>query len=331
MIGYLAYGSSALALTSILPMHAFIGNTDYEWYRFLESQGQLDEINFWKPSGNQAFRALSRGEPFFFKLKKEHNNAIVGFGLFLMYRRLTLLEAWNVFEAKNGATSLQEMWERVSQYTRHKKGQSAHRNHHIGCILLSTPVFFPEHLWIQGPRDWHPSIVSGKGYETTSGEGKRIWHACIERLELLSAPELSSLVQEPSGADRYGKEQSIKPRLGQGTFRYAVEEAYGKCAVTHEHSLPALEAAHIVSYAEGGSHDISNGLLLRADLHHLYDKGYVAVTPDYTVQVSERLRSDYNNGKTYYKLENSKTWLPDNPDHHPNPDHLAYHHENVFD
>ena len=313
-------------------MKAFVGNTDYEWYSFLESSQQLDEVNFWRPSASQSFKALDPGEPFFFKLKKEYNYAIAGFGLFLMYRPLTILEAWDVFGIRNGAPSLDQVWERVSQYTNHRGGEPLHRNYRIGCILLSSPVFFPEPLWIEGPSDWHPNIVFGKGYNTTSGEGERIWNECKERLDVLpgiDSSDLTGLVEEPF--KRYGSEQLIHPRLGQGTFRYAVEEAYGKCAATREHSLPALEAAQIVSYAEGGSHDVSNGLLLRADLHHLFDKGYVTVTPDYTVEVSDRLRSDFNNGETYYELDKSKIWLPENPNYRPKRDYLEYHYTRVYE
>jgi putative restriction endonuclease len=50
-------------------------------------------------------------------------------------------------------------------------------------------------------------------------------------------------------------------------------EAYERaCALTGEHSLPALEAAHIIPFALCGPHDVQNGLLLRADLHGLLDR-----------------------------------------------------------
>jgi len=46
--------------------------------------------------------------------------------------------------------------------------------------------------------------------------------------------------------DRYGKEVTIRPRLGQAAFRVIVTDKYKRaCAITTEHSLPALEAAHI--------------------------------------------------------------------------------------
>ena len=62
------------------------------------------------------------------------------------------------------------------------------------------------------------------------------------------------LVRENS--PRYGAPQLVSPRLGQGIFRGAVMDAYGRaCAVTQEHSLPALEASHIQPYAKDGPHD----------------------------------------------------------------------------
>jgi putative restriction endonuclease len=57
--------------------------------------------------------------------------------------------------------------------------------------------------------------------------------------------------------------------LGQGSFRFADEQAYQQCAVTKEHSIPALEAAHIKPYSLRGFHEVNNGLLLRADIHKL--------------------------------------------------------------
>lgn len=62
-------------------MHGYIANTDYDWYSFLSAQPRLTEVNFWQPSGGQAFRAIQSGEPFFFKLKKPYY-AVAGFGSF---------------------------------------------------------------------------------------------------------------------------------------------------------------------------------------------------------------------------------------------------------
>jgi putative restriction endonuclease len=51
-----------------------------------------------------------------------------------------------------------------------------------------------------------------------------------------------------------------------GRFRLAAPDANARsCAATGEHSLPVLDAAHIQPYADGGAHEITNGLILRAD------------------------------------------------------------------
>ena len=80
-----------------------------------------------------------------------------------------------------------------------------------------------------------------------------------------------------AGSDaRYGEPLLIRPRLGQGAFRVLVTDIYQRrCAVTQERTLPALEAAHIRPYGEGGQHEAQNGLLLRRDIHSLFDAGYV--------------------------------------------------------
>ena len=108
-------------------------------------------------------------------------------------------------------------------------------------------------------------------------------------------------------------------------------DAYSRaCAVTHEHSLPALEASHIQPYAKSGPHEVCNGVLLRADLHRLFDQGYVTVTPEYRVEVSPRLKLDYDNGHSYYPLHGSRVSLPTAPEDAPRLDYLRWHNEQVY-
>lgn len=45
-------------------MKAYVGVTDRDWYRFLLGRPDLDEVNFWQPSGGRAFRAIKPGDPF---------------------------------------------------------------------------------------------------------------------------------------------------------------------------------------------------------------------------------------------------------------------------
>jgi putative restriction endonuclease len=130
---------------------------------------------------------------------------------------------------------------------------------------------------------------------------------------------------------RYGAAVEVHPRLGQGLFRVEVTDAYQRaCAVTGEHSLPALEAAHILPYGQGGEHRVDNGLLLRSDLHRLYDRGYVTVTPDYVFRVSDRLRDEFQNGRSYYGLGGAKIALPEREMWRPKRELLEWHRECVF-
>jgi len=123
----------------------------------------------------------------------------------------------------------------------------------------------------------------------------------------------------------------MHPRLGQGTFRIAVTEAYGRsCAVTGEHSLPALEAAHIRPYTEEGPHLTANGLLLRADCHRLFDQGYMTITTDLRLQVGSRLRDDYANGRSYYPFQGRPITVPKNPAERPSREFLEWHRANRY-
>ena len=204
----------------------------------------------------------------------------------------------------------------------------------IGCILLADAVFFPPDMWIAQPSDWPPQNLRSKRYDLTVGEGQRVWQQCLERAATLKALDGSAaasplLVRE---SERFGEPVLVRPRLGQGTFRVAVTGAYHRaCAVTGEHSLPALEAAHIMPYAKGGEHEISNGLLLRSDLHRLFDKGYVTVTPEQRILVSPRLKADFENGKSYYPFDGKNLVVrPEIAVDLPNPNCLQWHNEHVY-
>ena len=98
-----------------------------------------------------------------------------------------------------------------------------------------------------------------------------------------------------------------KHRLGQGGFRISVTDAYQRrCAISGEKTLPVLEAAHIQPYSCEGPHMLQNGLLLRSDIHTLFDGGYITITPDYRIEVSQRLHNDYGNGRDYYKFHGER-------------------------
>jgi putative restriction endonuclease len=111
-----------------------------------------------------------------------------------------------------------------------------------------------------------------------------------------------------------------------------VTDAYGKCcAMTNERTLLVLEAAHIRSCADQGPHQLSNGLLLRSDLHKLFDLGYVTVDPgDRRIVVSGRIREEFENGREYYHLHGRPLAPPANPQATPAREFLEFHAQTVF-
>lgn len=152
-----------------------------------------------------------------------------------------------------------------------------------------------------------------------------MWEAVNDRL---SRPQLQSMAEEGT---RYGEPQLIRPRLGQGAFRVLVTDTYSRrCAITQERTLPALETAHIRPYGDGGEHEARNGLLLRRDIHSLFDAGYVTVTPDLQFEVSRRIKEEFDNGRHYYELHGKAIYEVQDTLRRPSPETLRWHNEHVY-
>ncbi len=111
-------------------------------------------------------------------------------------------------------------------------------NPNIGCIVVAHPFFFSEDQWIPVPKDWSPSIVQGKVYESNSAEGFRLFQQVQERLQGSGAFYL-----EP----RVGENQSI-------SFRVLVTEAYNRRCAEKTFSFAALDPS--------GQYSIQNGFLI---------------------------------------------------------------------
>jgi putative restriction endonuclease len=307
-------------------MKIWVGVTDKEWFQFL-NQINPDEVNFWQPSGSRVFRALKPGEPFLFKLHSP-DNFVVGGGHFVRYSALPTSLAWDAFGPKNGVSSLEELNARLRRYRR----ADAAIDPIIGCNVLAEPFFFPRSSWIPGPLNWAPNIVQGKSYDTTLADGHALWSSVEAALADKQSIGQASLTDGFSEQDRYGAEYLVRGRLGQGAFRVLVTDAYERrCAVTGEMTLPVLEAAHIKPYALDGPHRVSNGILLRSDLHKLFDLGYVTVTPNLRLEVSPKLRSEWQNGREYYAHHGQPLRVqPADLASQPSREFLTWHNENRF-
>lgn len=306
-----------------MSINLVVAVTDLDWFNMLRRRPDLPEVNFWSPSGS-TFKALQPGELFLFKLHAPQN-FIVGGGVFAYANQLPCSLAWTAFGEANGATSLREMRLRVAKY---RKADPADRvnDFPLGCRILTQPFFLAEADWIPVPESWSRNIVSFKTYNTADADGLMLWDRMSRALDRQPALELA----QPLAA-RYGEPRLIQPRLGQGAFRVVVTDIYARrCAVTQEKTLPALEAAHIRPYAEGGQHQASNGLLLRRDLHSLFDGGYVTVTPEHRFEVSRRIKEEFDNGRHYYALHGQQIELPIRATDKPDSAALRWHNEQCF-
>jgi putative restriction endonuclease len=202
----------------------------------------------------------------------------------------------------------------------------------IGCRILVQPFFLRENEWFEPP-GWPPHFQGFKTYSTDNPDGLMLWEAGYSHFQLGASYHTSSLQGGASDVPytRWGEPTLIRPRLGQGAFRIVVTDNYARrCAVTGERTLPALNAAHIRPYADHGEHEPSNGLLLRRDIHNLFDLGYVTVTPARRFEVSRRIRDEFENGRDYYAMHGNAIRVPNRSELQPDADALRWHNENVF-
>jgi hypothetical protein len=129
--------------------------------------------------------------------------------------------------------------------------------------------------------------------------------------ELLSI-EPTSEISEPFEPDnqedaRQRVLRDVVRRQGQPKFRASLIDAYqGRCAVSECNLLMILDAAHVTPYLGPQTNLISNGILLRTDLHSLWDLGLIAINPQTTkLSVSPAL-----NDKVYRTLDGSPVFQP---------------------
>ena len=114
----------------------------------------------------------------------------------------------------------------------------------------------------------------------------------------------------------------ITNRQGQPAFRKSVLDAYGSsCAITKYDAVQALEAAHILPYRGSYTNHVCNGLLLRSDIHSLFDQGLVAINPsDMEVLISPQLADT-----KYEELKRIQLNIPPGNNYRPSEKALFYH------
>jgi len=168
------------------------------------------------------------------------------------------------------------------------QGISVGQNQHGEYVVAMEPARFLEYL-----EDYRP-IYHGPaaGFDAAMPSiGDLVEGAAA------ADPEPPGSATQPPCFDPAAVEESrkrvareIAVRRGQAAFRARLIAAHGCCAMTGCTATAALEAAHVVRYQGPGSNHPDNGMLLRADVHTLFDLGLLAVEPDsYTILVAPTL------------------------------------------
>jgi putative restriction endonuclease len=168
---------------------------------------------------------------------------------------------------------------------------------------------------------WEEGFFMIEGF-SVNGEVHKDRAADATRLRATIGSSNSPFIMEDDRDLRDKVMAQVARRRGQSSFRAALLHAYkGICCVTGCTLRDALEAAHIVSYKGDHSHNVQNGLILRSDIHTLFDLGLLALTPEYRIKLAPNLLED----GSYAALEGCYINLPDNHEQRPSRDALLHH------
>lgn len=316
-------------------MRAYLGVTDFKWYRHLAQEPQpVEEVNFWFPSSSQGFAALRIGE---YLVLKTHvlpgggplSHRIVGVGTYSGFAKMRMSEAWELFASGNGVADFDELRTRIGRYRRTPIGET--EDPRIGCVLLSEPLFFPEDQTLPAPDDFKLNTVRGKTYDLEELDSQHPVYVAVAHYILrdvtIDEVETAGLIYRRT----HGEPRLVVPRVGQKAFKAVVKEVYHRrCAVTGDKVEPVLIAAHILPVSKGGEHRIDNGLLLRSDVHTLFDEGYIGIDRKYRLRVSPTLREEFDNGDYFYSREGNEIAIPSRKVERPNAEFLEWHNDEVF-
>ena len=156
--------------------------------------------------------------------------------------------------------------------------------------------------------------------------------ADLEKREIITAYK-SDEIHIPSGSDKF---ITTKQRVGHNFFRNAVASSYNSvCCITGLANQELLIASHIKPWAESDEHektDPSNGLLLNALHDKAFDKGFITVTPDYVIHISQDIK-DVVDGESICRFfsayDGMHITLPDK--FVPSKPYLEYHNDVIFE
>lgn len=285
-----------------------IANTDVDWFQFLKEKCFTDMVNFWTPTPWN-ITGLQEGDLIYFMLKSPIRK-LGGYGRFVKYENMTRDDAWNEFGFRNGCRTKRDFIDRMTGYRESNRVRDLNGDI-IGCIVLSYCVFWDEKDY-KNVEDYglefSKNIVKLKYYK----DGNRL----LNEVEPVGTRPSYQIVNE-TVVQKRASSRSV--RYGQSKFKSLITDTYnGHCCISGESCPELLEAAHIQPYIDERSNHPQNGLLLRVDLHTLFDNGLLSIDDDYRVRISGQVESEY-----YCGFDKVKIQLPLDPNKYPSKDALV--------
>ncbi|WP_162248752.1 HNH endonuclease [Agromyces sp. Root1464] len=293
----------------------------------------VEEFVLWRAAGDSStISPVGPGEPIIMATtgSSSSHRIAVGGGLFSGRSRMTLSELWEWFGAASGARSPAELRTAYEQLV--ARPLNANEDPDVDTTLLHHVRFFSPDEYVDLAIDPTVFTFEQGNYFDLSNRAPEdpVLRAIITYFDPRQDPHADEVAQIVLGTIRAAA-RSVIPRLGQGAFRAMVSDAYGhQCALTGYRVRPVLEAAHIRAYSSGGEHRLDNGLLLRSDVHTLYDRGYISFDDVGGLMVSNQLRERFGNGDWYYDRIGMPLASPKRAVDQPHPDFLSWHRESVF-
>ena len=218
---------------------------------------------------------------------------------------------------------MEEMRARIGRYRRVPIG--AGEDPVIGCLFVRDVRFFPAGAIADPPPQFARNIVQGKSYDLAD-PAVAGYFADVLQLTLGAAVELGFRQPWHRPGPVSGDPRLAPYRLGQQSFKAVVLDSYHRrCAISGTHIPPVLQAAHIRPVTRGGEHRLDNGLLLRSDVHTLFDRGYLGVDPQHRLLVSPRLRAEFSNGDQFCARAGQVIDLPERRADRPGREFLEWH------
>jgi putative restriction endonuclease len=308
---------------------------DHEAVARLRADGPaVEEFVLWRPASDSGYIApVGPGEPVIltsrFDGRPDYRTAIGG-GVFSGRSRMTLSELWEWFGQASGARSIQEL--RATFKFMIGQEISSADDPEVDTLLLYHARFFRDEEVVELAVNETQFILHQGRYVQLGGlpPTDTFVRSVLTYFQPRSDPEADEVAQIVLGTIRAAA-RTVVPRLGQGAFRAMVSDAYAhQCALTGYRVRPVLEAAHIKSYSSGGEHRLDNGLLLRSDVHTLFDRGFISFAEGGRLLVSPQLRERFGNGDWYYERAGMELAKPRRAVDAPNEDYLAWHRQSVF-